>query len=108
MSGRGSPPGAPAEFIGRLVEVDRVEWAHPEDVDLGDLEAFLAQHGIGLGTAPLGTAPLDSRAVVGAGLLLSGDIRTHRRSRRPAASPARRVPAACAVVYALGGNAESR
>lgn len=97
------PPGTPAALRERLVEVARHEWREPADFEFRQLQEFLESEGVA-------TVATDRQrrgnARVGAGLLLSGDVRTDR-SRRPGprASPAAAVPAACAVVYAAGNPA---
>lgn len=94
------PPGTPEHLRGSALEIARREWPDPAAFDFAELEDFLTSEGV------CGQAASAAGAPVGAGLLLSGDIRAHRRSSRPRPSPAGGVPAACAVVYAAGSVPE--
>lgn len=94
MAGTG-PPGAPRHLRDHLVEVARREWPDAATFQLGELEQFLRECGVGT------TAPAVGGQPAGAAILLSGDLRESRSSVGPRASPAPAVPAACAVVYAV-------
>ena len=95
------PPGVPQRLRGRLIEVARREWRDPDAFGFDELEEFLRSAGLCWPERPGAGGP------VGAGLLLSGDIRTQRGASRPQPSPADGVPAACAVVYAAGSCQEA-
>ena len=96
------PPGLPPRLTRRVVEVARREWPNARPGLERAVEGFLADNGVAVGDLSAGRPVYRPRpgAPVGAALLLSGELPAGARPRRSSASPAARVPAAVAVVYA--------
>src|SRR4051812_42538247 len=92
------PPGIPARFRGRLVEVARREWLTADEFDIAELTGFLRSCGLRCVDSLASSSPALA-GPVGAAVLLSGDLRPAHARSRPKRSPAPGVPAACAVVF---------
>jgi para-aminobenzoate synthetase component 1 len=101
-------PGVSVDCAAHLTEISRREWSLAGPAWAGDLEDFLAGHGLPVrdlaGTGPPGGA----HTVCGAVVLLSANAGAALVGAPARPSPAPRVPDVVAVVYGPGVRADAR